>query len=499
MSRRIKFLSLILVLCVCLSTTVTATSAEQYHAMIAQGNTTDWRDCKVFFEKLKEVPDGNNYLIYNRGWQYNDGDCEMMEYRASEDHLEEAKDMDLLYWSGHGASNPLRLNVNATVQSGKFETIDLVDALGVGTSNWRNTALWDKDSRLSVVIFGACNILDNTYDEAKYLVRAMKASNIRVIAGYHETSPTHPRDAKIAEYFFDNPENGGVQGGESIRSSWQTANEEYDPNNNWAVLCYKSNSNQYYRIPGFPGKTYSAPDDDASVYRFWNQYTSPTGGQVIPTNASIEPLPLELTRVSSDNTIQASAFSSDQPLLREEATVSVARELNDTGAVELQDEVQRALADDFALKAFSIADMTDRAIISTSDVMCEEIDEETGTVPGSETLLGKTYCYSNQYNGVRIVDNFAKVGTDADGVYFAINKWCEVTPVEANSVSEVQTSSIDLNTALQQNNFSTSEVERAELVYIPITDSTFRLAYEVELYEGVYYLDYQTGELVFPC
>lgn len=33
-----------------------------YSAMIVQGNTEDVGDCKVFYEELKKVPNGNSYV-----------------------------------------------------------------------------------------------------------------------------------------------------------------------------------------------------------------------------------------------------------------------------------------------------------------------------------------------------------------------------------------------------------------------------------------------------
>ena len=264
--KKSKIISILIAVALVASVCVTPAAATSYTAMIVQGNTPDVGDCKVVFENLKNVPDGNSYTISNRGWHYNNGNSyhnyskwptSSSEYSlACAQDLIDAKNYDVLYWSGHGGRNPIRLNVHPSSNdygpgSSQQPTINIASTLGVDSSNWASTSQWNKNSRLKVAIFSACQVLDNSYGDCKYLVRAMKASNVRVIAGYHLTSPTNPVDTNIATAFFDNTQNGGVSGGESIRSSWQTANELNSAASRWAVLCYKDNSNQYYRIPGF--------------------------------------------------------------------------------------------------------------------------------------------------------------------------------------------------------------------------------------------------------
>ena len=59
-------------------------------------------------------------------------------------------------------------------------------------------------------------------------------------------------------------------------------------------------------------------------------------------------------------------------------------------------------------------------------IYCEEVNEDIGAVPGTESVVGKTFCYNNQYNGIRLVDNFYKVATDADGVYSTMDRWADI-------------------------------------------------------------------------
>lgn len=230
--------------------------------------------------------------------------------------------------------------------------------LGVDSSNWASTSQWNKNSNLKVAIFSACQVLDNTYGDCKYLVRAMKASNVRVIAGYHMTSPTNPVDTNIATDFFYNTQNGGVTGGESIRSSWQTANELNSAASRWAVLCYKDNSNQYYRMPGFPGRTYSDPSSDATVYRFWSSYTDSTGGQTMTTSLEDDVLPIE---ISVAGNISRAATNDG---------LTTYREMNEDHQGTLDNATQRAMAQGY------LDEKHQSGIEWIGTISCEEVNED---------------------------------------------------------------------------------------------------------------------------
>lgn len=182
-----KIISILLTVALVASVCVTPASATGYTAMIVQGNTPDVGDCKVVFENLKNVPDGNSYTISNRGWHYNNGNSfhnyskwptSDSEYSlACAQDLIDAKNYDVLYWSGHGGRNPIRLNVHPSSNdygpgSSQQPTINIASTLGVNSDNWANTSVWDKDSSLKVVIFSACQVLDNTYGDCKYLMVA---------------------------------------------------------------------------------------------------------------------------------------------------------------------------------------------------------------------------------------------------------------------------------------------------------------------------------------
>ena len=489
MKRKItKITALILSVLFSLSSLVTTAFATGYTAMIVQGNTPDVGDCKVFFEQLKRVPGNNSYTIDNCGWHYNSGNSYHNWSRTStQNDLADAQDLinaglyDVLYWSGHGGR--VRLNVHGSNDYGpgsaKQPTIYMPSTLKVDSSNWASTSLWNKSSNLKVAIFAACQVLDNTSGDCKYLVRLMKASNIRVIAGYHQVSPTNPTDTDIAEAFFANSRNGGVTGGESIRSSWQTANELKGESGSWAVLCYKDGYNQYYRIPGFPGNTYSAPSSSATVYRFWSQYTDSTGGQPMTTSANSEgaALPLEITVIPSIDT-QAS----------NNRDLTVYREMNDACQSTIDENSQRLIAESY------LSEKHRDGLEAIGTVYCEEMDEDIGAVPGTETVIGKTFCYMNQYNGIKLLNNFYKVATDADGVYCVIDKWRDIAVPSEEAMNNPAILSADAICNLADS-FGEEDSENAGLVYVPINESTSRLCYEITHADGdTTYLDAATGE-----
>lgn len=486
-----KIISILLTVALVASVCVTPASATSYTAMIVQGNTPDVGDCKVVFENLKNVPDGNSYTISNRGWHYNNGNSfhnyskwptSDSEYSlACAQDLIDAKNYDVLYWSGHGGRNPIRLNVHPSSNdygpgSSQQPTINIASTLGVNSDNWANTSVWDKDSSLKVVIFSACQVLDNTYGDCKYLVRAMKASNVRVIAGYHLTSPTNPVDTNIATAFFDNTRNGGVSGGESIRSSWQTANELNSAASRWAVLCYKDNSNQYYRIPGFPGRTYSAPSDGATVYRFWSSYTDSTGGQTMTTSLCDNVLPIEISTAAG-----ASRSANNDGLI-------TYRDMNEDHQGTLDEAAQRVLAQEYLDEKYQAG------IEWVGTISCEEVNEEVGSVPGTESVVGKTFCYNNQCSGIRLVNNFYKVATDADGVYSTMNNWKDITSqsdANTGNTQIVEPEGVAVPYA------EDTSIESMELVYVPVDATTYRLCYEVALSDlTTYFVDAVTGDVI---
>lgn len=500
-----------------------AASNTTYTAMIAQGNTNDQKDCVAFFKGLKRVPNNNAYIITNPGFTYNDGvNTWLNEVRAGAADLVDAGNKNVLYWSGHGGRGNVLNEIpsDPTKASGTYNRFTVGTALDLNNTNWMNTSKW-KGKPLAAVIFAACYQLDST--SVTTAVRAMKSSNVRIIAGYHESGPTHPTDVTIANNFFNNNRNnvkGGVENGESIKSSWQIANEISNAHGTWAVLAYTSNNNQYYRIPGFPGNEYAPPAAGSAVYRYWKDYiTTPQPTSIGTTSLENLPPTLEATKAISLN-VQSEMSKSMSTIHTEGIQVANIREQSEGVVI---DSVQQSIVDSFIGQAVPF-DLTGRSLLSISEVHRAEAHEDSGILYETDIIIGKTYSYSNQFNGIRIVDNFIKVGTDAEGVYFVINKWTEVAAkdkyhVGAKNILPLQSSLgndengeaavfvsdlmetseridgvtftvSDQATAHQKvTRINTSRILSTELVYAPSGNGEYFLAYEVRVDDGnVYYV-----------
>lgn len=133
-------------------------SALAYSVMIAQGNTTDAGDCAAIYEGF------NSYSSYNggknnRGWSYNNGNYSVSSSRAGASDFKDARNMDVLYWSGHGGKNTTNgpsLNVDARIMGGYAPEFSIKSTLGLNSSATSN--YWSGGS-LKVVMLSACNQL----------------------------------------------------------------------------------------------------------------------------------------------------------------------------------------------------------------------------------------------------------------------------------------------------------------------------------------------------
>jgi hypothetical protein len=325
------------------------------------------------------------------------------------------------------------------------------------------------------------------------------------LSGYHEDAPSANDDAVVTQFFGASSAYTGVCDGESIRHSWQLANESIGYDAKWAVLVFQSNNNQYYRMPGFPGQTYTAPNRAQPVFRYWNSYTS---GQamtttVTPPNLNLAMLPTELSlasaRLSVNDTAVSSSISNSTFGLARNSEQITSREMAES-ASSLDKGTQDAIATAFISNAIGTTQLTG-AILTESEVIREEIDPEIGLVVGSETIVGNTYCYWNQYGGIRIADSFVKVGTDVEGVYFFINNWKNIESIAGSASTSAHSGKtpvrIAYDEALVVIGIKAADVKDAEVVYAPLDDDTYRLSYEIRLFDGgVMYVDCETGSII---
>ena len=290
-----------------------------YTAYIMQGNTKDALDCETIYYDLQD----NNYSSTSIGWTLgNTGQAYITPVSTSE--FVNAKNYTVAYYSGHGARSPNNPTINVRTNNsstevyipGQTETISIASALNVSGTQWATTCSWQKNDPIRVLILASCYQLDSNCIST--YAKIMKASGIRAIAGYHEQAPSYG-DHTIAASFINFAESG-----ESIKSSWRQANN----GQNWAVLVYEDGANQYYRLPGFPGNTYSAPSSSTPIYRYAN-FIDNTGntGQPVSTsasNASAIPTTLVFEDISENDTENILYRDSVGTAVNENETVQIA-------------------------------------------------------------------------------------------------------------------------------------------------------------------------------
>ena len=237
-----------------------------FTARIMQGNTNEEDDCRAIENGLINSGGYTTSSIVETGWTYtNSTTSSINEVRANATNFLYSKLYDFAYFSGHGsATYGPRLNVDGGIDytSGDYDEFYVNDTLNVSNnSTWRTDSLWQSGDKLKVLVIAACKQLDSTV--MHYYARAMRASSVMAIAGYHEKSPGHNADVGIATRFLNT-----ANGNNSVKHSWYDANTTAEKTYPWAVLVYTESNNEYYRIPGFPVYSYPAPSSTAAVYRF---------------------------------------------------------------------------------------------------------------------------------------------------------------------------------------------------------------------------------------
>lgn len=296
---------------------------------------------------------------------------------------------------------------------------------------------------------------------------------MRVIAGYHATGPGHDDDVEIAEEFFDYCTDGN-----SVRYSWEHGNEDVRSSAPWAVLVYKQYSNQYFRIPGFPGNTYSTPTSDAPVYRYASWIS---GSDVIldPTESKssveLNSLPLYI-QTTEDNT-KSIKFNSTREAVDSEKDVP----LDSSQTDRMMEQV--LLSKDY-----------NNLVCITTPVVCSEVDPESGIVEGTDIVVERMYKYFSTYNNIRVNNSFINFYVDCDGINSISNKWKSIEVFNAEIASS---NYIDEKTAIElikKAGYDDLETLRISLVYQPVKDNICKLKYEfVSTTGSVLYVDAENG------
>ncbi len=451
-------------------------------AIIMQGNTISASDC-VAFENALEAS-GNGYDSFVRyGWQENSNSPENIRVSASS--FATIGSYKIAYYSGHGAriNNgaylPI-LNAHAGNNAyGSYTPFDVATTLGVSDdNNWGNTCIIDSDDNLRVLILACCYQLDSNI--VKYYVRLMKASGIRAIAGYHEQAPSDGDDT-IATSFVQQADNGS-----SIKDAWANVNW----NQNWAILVYRENNGQNYRLPDFPNYTLPAVSSAAAVYRYANfldpyreESTRSLGTGV---NPQLSLLPLSITLTSCRNE------KSEQTFQRNAIWGDVSVPDNDSAIIST---LLTQFGEDVSLKP-----------CVQYHISQEEVDADTGVLPGTEIVVERTYQYFDTYEGVKIVDSYISASIDGDGINRISAQRKAVVSVNANSEAINTGSRSDislieeedaLNLLLSNNkNLVTSEYFGSTFAYAPDGNGSHVLCYEFAFSGGLYYVNVVTGEIV---
>lgn len=456
-------------------------------AYIMQGDTESESDCRA---TVNGLIDSGSYIVQSistTGWHYTDRNTSEIypTMLVSATQFARAKNYDFAYYSGHGGwDSDLHPVINYYSSSDK--QIDVAETLSVNTSSWSTSCIWQPADRLRVLMLSSCSQLDSRI--MKYYARAMRASGIRAIAGYHDISPGTGVDTYIANSFFSYALDGN-----SVKYSWQYGNTFSDSVANWAVLVYTENSNEYYRIPGFPGNTYTTPSSTATVYRFRSGLS---GSEIVATSNQAgtvlnnEGLPLYLNVVPSTDLIE---YEGREPV---SYVSSISANTTATLVNTAQDEIGTVVTN--ALPA-------NYQCVQTP-VYRDEVNLDGGAVAGSETVVEYIYHFFDTYNGIKIADSSIVVGVDADGIYAVkdYRKNIANTAVQMDmSANVTNTDLITSNTALScldnVEEFGDFELLRSELVYAPIEDgsTTYKLCYQLLGTDSrIAYVDAATGAVL---
>lgn len=461
-----------------------AQSRSAYTARIMQGNTNEEDDCRATENGLLDSGNYTTTSIVETGWTYtNRTTSSINTVRATATNFLYSNLYQFAYFSGHGSrsSGIPTLNVtpsNPSSASGTYTPFNVAQTLGVNSSTWRTDSNWSTSDSLRVLMLAACYQLDSTI--MHYYARAMRTSNVRAIAGYHESGPGHSTDVTIADNFFDYANDGN-----SVKYSWQYGNTFGSTIYPWAVLVYTENYNEYYRIPGFPGNTYTDPSSQASIYRFRSGLT---GSEIVNYSRTIsenESLLRYATVVASNRSVEQ--FSNREPI---------------SSSIDLP--VNTSITDSYVANALGRNTIDDLVCIQTP-VYRDEINiEDGGSVPGTEKVVERIYHYYNTYNGIRIADASFVLGVDSNGIYTANNYWKDVALPAAVADSEcVKVGDlISERTALSSIPTSSRDefvLLRSSIVYAPIASesSTYTIAYELISTDGrLAYVDAVTADLL---
>lgn len=449
-----------------------------YIARIMQGNTNEEEDCLATHNGLTDSGSYSNSNIVETGWTFiNSTTSSMLTQRCTATNFKYAYLYDFAYYSGHGGRGSSIPTLNETPSnpssaSGTWSEIKVHTLLDIDDSTWRDDSFWQETARIRVLMLAACFQMDSSI--MKYYARAMRASSMMAVAGYHESGPGHDDDVEIADAFFVEANDGN-----SIKYSWEHANED-GRSEDWAVLVYKDNSNQYYRIPGFPGNTYTTPSSTAKIYRYASHLS---GSQEVTMSkgASVDTTTLPLYIDVAVDITKSTGFNNTREAVDSKSDL----------------QIDYALTNNIISGIVSESEYDNMICIQKPVVYCE-VNPDIGLVKGSEIITERIYNYFNTFNGIRINNSFISIYVDKDDVNTISNVWKTASNTTCASKT-IANAIITEEKALESIRKAgyTEPVYRLSLIYQSVSDTKCKLMYEyVSTGDAVLYVDAETGKLV---
>lgn len=458
-----------------------ATEYAMWTAVTLQGDTGTPADCKAFEDALANSD--NDYGDYLRcSWEINNnGEARYVAPPASASELVYAKYYHVAYYSGHGDSDTTDGVKQPCLNyySSDSQKIFVASAFDIANNDWASTTVISPYNSLRVLILAACSQLNET--NAKFYARLMKVSGIRAIPGYYNTAPSGGDDT-IATNFVGNCNNGN-----SIASAWGNANSGQP----WAVLVYFSNNNQYYRLPGFPGATYSAPASNANVYIIKEGVQGATVVTAAQPGTNDELMDavagLPLTILTSDTSAKATVEEFSREAVWSDAVPDGKRIVLKALASELGDIDSKQLVEYHVTK--------------------EVVDPDLGVLHDTSEIIERTYRYYDTYNGIKIADSFVEASVDSQGL-------SSITAQKKTVVSDVGTASAAVAGAAQRGtavsdaqafktllaeypSLADEELRSVSLAYAPDGNGNHVLSYEFLIGGGFYYVSVSDGEVLW--
>lgn len=461
----------ILALATCLMMGLTNTTAFAYTAEVCQGNTPDVQDVLVFQNKL--------------GAKYGSGNVSLKGYSngkitiADSTDFANAKNYDVLYWSSHGGHWDDEAVLNITENDSKaFNTFPMAE-------NWKNT------SKLKVAILGSCCQFDGNVLRGKW-ADIMKNSGLKVLAGYHDKSPTTGVDTNIANEFFRlaNETTSSSQGN-SVRYAWQQANIANGASAKWIVLGYKTNRLEYYRLPGFPG-SFDATPSSKTVYRYTSKNIDGTDATA-PASFIDGDMPYKI-EVSRDKlAINPEVLNSQyetMPLSDDPSAKMIYIRENTVDPIDAESVKQNnasAIVDLGLESSLMDAAVSNYALLET-EILDDGMD-------GSENTIGMVTTYQQNFRGIPLENNFFTVCSDKEGVFSVINRWSDIG--ESETTDSIMYGISDAKAKLPQTlGGDSSAIDNAQYIYKKAEDGTYRLSVKMITENNQqYYMDTATGEI----